>query len=255
MNIFKELVISIIESKADTLLSSGKARKIKQAIRLYNKIIKIVDTKANIYWNKMIGYIILKEFDQALLCVDRLIGLEPNNAKFYNEKASLLCSSNLQRYEEAIDYYNTSIEIQNDYSDAYFGKGIALASLHKYDQAEVCYNKVLELAPENFDIYPNQAIVYLKRKMYKKALELCDKSIELSYQTKSSLDFAYFTKSRIYAMMNLKDECINNLCKAIKINNSFKDYVPKCEEFDNVKDDKDFISVLSKFNSRSKCGR
>ena len=255
MNILKELVISIIEPKADTLLSSGKARKIEQAIRIYNKIIKIDDTKTNIYWNKMIGYIILKEFDQALLCIDKLIGLEPKNAKFYNEKASVLCSTNLQRYEEAIDYYNMSIEIQNDYSDAYLGKGIALACLHKYDEAEACYNKALELSPKNSDIYTNKAIIYLKRKMYKEALELCDKSIELSYKTKLSLDFAYFTKSRIYAMMNLKDECINNLGKAIKINNSFKDYVLKCEEFEIIEDDKDFIKVLSKFNSRSMLGR
>ena len=255
MNIFKEVVISIIQPRADTLLSSRKARKIEQAIRIYNKIIKIDDTKTSIYWNKMIGYIKLKEFDQSLVCIDKLIELEPNNAKFYNEKASLLCSMNLQRFEDSIDYYNLSIEIQNDYSDAYFGKGIALACLHKYDQAEACYNKALELSPENSEIYPNKAIIYLKRKMYKESLELCDKSIELSYKTKLSLDFVYFTKSRIYAMMNLKDECINNLGKAIKINNSFKDSVLKCEEFETIKDDKDFIRMISEFNVRPLWGR
>lgn len=241
VNVFKRLIISVLETKANALLTEGK---VQQAIRLYDKIIKMNSTKAKIYWNKMAGHITLKEFDQALECIDSLIYLQPDNEEFYCEKASILSLINPKRFEEAIDYCNRAIEIESNCAEAYFRKGFALAGLHQYDEAENCYNKVIELSKENHRLYLNKAIVFLKKKMYQEALELCDKSMELSFADKSNLGLAYFTKSRIYANLNLKNECIDHLKKAIEISKECKEFVSKCEEFEFIKDEKDFIKVM-----------
>lgn len=242
MNIFKRLIISILETKANVLLTDGK---VQQAIRIYDKIIKMNDTKAKIYWNKMIGHITLREFDQALECIDRLIYLQPYNEDFYCEKASILSSINPKRFEEAVDCCNLAIEIEKNCAEAYFRKGFALAELNQYDEAESCYNKVIELSMESHRVYLNKAIIFLKKKMYNEALELCDKSVKLSCEDKSNLSLAYFTKSRIYASLNLKNECIECLDKAIKISKECKDFVSKCEEFEFVKNEKDFMKIMS----------
>ncbi|WP_291637376.1 tetratricopeptide repeat protein, partial [Clostridium sp.] len=154
-------------------------------------------------------------------------------------------STKLQRFEEAIIYFDIAIKMKNDYSEAYFGKGIALVLMLKYDEAEACYDKVIELTPKDSQIYSNKALLLLKKKMYNEALELCDKSIRVKYNTKLGIAFAYFTKSRVYAMMNKKKECIANLSKAIRLNPVINQKVHECKEFDCIRNDEDFINTIS----------
>ena len=59
------------------------------------------------------------------------------------------------------------------------------------------------------------------------------------------LDFAYFTKSRVYGALNKKDDCIDNISKAISINSSLKDKVFECNEFDFIKNDNEFINIVT----------
>jgi len=242
MNIFDNLESNYLETKANRLLNKGKA---EEAITIYNKITKINDNKVSAHWNKMAAFIKLEKFDQALLCLNKLIELNPENVKFYFQKASILGSEKLQRYDEAIVYYDMVLKIQKTFYAAYLGKGIALACLHKYDEADECYDKAIELYPKDPWIYSNKAIVLLKKKMYQDALELCDRAIKQSSKTKMGLDFAYFTKSRVYGALNKKDECIANISKAISINSSVKNKVFECKEFDFIKNDNEFINIVS----------
>jgi len=61
-----------------------------------------------------------------------------------------LCT--LAKYEQALELYDKTIELDlNDY-DAYFNKGLALEELGKYDLALESYNKALELEPDNLEV-------------------------------------------------------------------------------------------------------
>ena len=45
---------------------------------------------------------------------------------------------NLNKYEEAIECYNKAIQINPNYSEAFYSKGSALDDLKKYEEAIEC---------------------------------------------------------------------------------------------------------------------
>jgi tetratricopeptide (TPR) repeat protein len=70
----------------------------------------------------------------------------------------------LSEYEEAIQYFDKSIELDNTNSDAYFNKTEALELLKKYKEADICFNKVLELKPnESIQRSRIQAVIGAKQ--------------------------------------------------------------------------------------------
>jgi tetratricopeptide (TPR) repeat protein len=50
----------------------------------------------------------------------------------------------LERYEEALNYFDEAININPEDSDYYMGKGISLYGLEKYDEAIKCFDKAVE---------------------------------------------------------------------------------------------------------------
>lgn len=55
----------------------------------------------------------------------------------------------LKRYNEAIQCFDKAIEIDPNYSDAYYCKAITFKDMKKYGEAMKCYNKAIELDPKN----------------------------------------------------------------------------------------------------------
>ena len=55
--------------------------------------------------------------------------------------------SNLGRDEDAIVEYDKALEIDSNYVDAYYNKGLSLSNLGRYEDAIVEYDKALEINP------------------------------------------------------------------------------------------------------------
>lgn len=69
--------------------------------------------------------------------------MNPTDFEAYNNKGTAL--NKLKRYQEAIEFYNKSIELNPTYSAVYNGKGIALSNLERYQEAIEYYSKAIEL--------------------------------------------------------------------------------------------------------------
>jgi PAS domain S-box-containing protein len=53
------------------------------------------------------------------------------------------------RYEEALDYFDRTIELKEDHAGAWKGKGICLKELGRYEEALRCFDRAITLAPDD----------------------------------------------------------------------------------------------------------
>jgi len=74
---------------------------------------------------------------------------------------------NLKRYEEAIQFFDKSIELDSSFSIIYVNKGVCLYCLNKFEESIVCFNlkeyeqailsydKAVEINPKLSETYAN----------------------------------------------------------------------------------------------------
>ena len=93
-------------------------------------------------------------------------------------------------FEAALENFNKSIDLKNDFEVSYFYRGVAHQALRNFDEAMLDYTKALSLNPKMVDAYYNRAKIILERKdiinadisdavkNLEKALELDDKFVD-----------------------------------------------------------------------------
>ena len=64
---------------------------------------------------------------------DRVIRLDPENAKAFNNRG--MAHKNLGLYKRAVDDYTRAIRLDPDYADAFYNRGVAFKQLKEYVQA------------------------------------------------------------------------------------------------------------------------
>jgi len=87
-------------------------------------------------------------------------------------------------FQDAINNFNKSLELNKDFSVTYFYRGAAFHSLAEYDEAMLDYTKALSLDSKMTDAYYNRAKIILSRKDIqnpdiKKAISDLEKALEL----------------------------------------------------------------------------
>ncbi len=88
------------------------------------------------------------------------------------------------KFENAIENFDKSLELNKEFSVTYFFRGASYHSLGEYDEAMLDYTKAITLDPKMTDAYYNRAKVILSRKDIqnpdiKKAIADLEKALEL----------------------------------------------------------------------------
>ena len=65
-------------------------------------------------------------------------------------------------YENAIEYFNQTLELDSKFKLAWFYKGISYQENGKYDLELQCYEKFIEIDPGDAVVWQNKAIVLIK---------------------------------------------------------------------------------------------
>ena len=82
---------------------------------------------------KLRHYQLCKDMKKTLPYYDKAIEINPEFSwAFYNKAQAL---STLQRYEEALPYYDKAIELDSENADAHYNKAQALSTLQRYEEA------------------------------------------------------------------------------------------------------------------------
>ena len=61
----------------------------------------------------------------------------------------LAASTQYSRYNESLEYFDQALRIDQNFSEAWYAKGVALHNMMRYDEAIHCYNRALAIDPGN----------------------------------------------------------------------------------------------------------
>ena len=87
-------------------------------------------------------FLITEKFDDAVLCYDCILKMNPSYAPSWNSKGVALYQ--LTRYEEALFCFNKSLELDPTRKVYLQNKGAALQKLHREDEAKAVFAKAKE---------------------------------------------------------------------------------------------------------------
>jgi tetratricopeptide (TPR) repeat protein len=90
-----------------------------------------------------------EKYEDAIKLFDKLIAKKKFGAEPFYMKAE--CLQSLNRLEEAVAYYDKSIEIDDENPLIWNGKGNTFYHMDEFAKARVCFECAYDLDPENFD--------------------------------------------------------------------------------------------------------
>jgi tetratricopeptide (TPR) repeat protein len=61
----------------------------------------------------------------------------------------LTTSTQYARYNESLEYFDRALMLDQNFTEAWYAKGVALHNMMRYDEAIHCYNRALAIDPGN----------------------------------------------------------------------------------------------------------
>ena len=149
--------------------------------------------------------------EKALEAFDNALEIDPQYAEAcYNKGLAL---NQLERHEEAIECYDKAVEINPQFVEAWDRKGDDLVDLRRYEEAIECYTKVLEIDPQDAMAWRNKGYVLRILGRNKEAIECCDKALEIFPQ----FSLAWNTKGSALNQLGRYEEAIECYNNALEI--------------------------------------
>jgi tetratricopeptide (TPR) repeat protein len=91
------------------------------------------------------------KYAESIVCLDRVIRINPNIASAWHYKGTAL--NVLGQFQEAIICLKKTIELQPNWCETWNQKGIACANLQKYSEAIKCFDEAIRLDKDNQIVY------------------------------------------------------------------------------------------------------
>jgi tetratricopeptide (TPR) repeat protein len=218
---------------------------------------------------------VLAEVQELTALLNKIQGKYPKiilTPQDYAKKGDALVFENF--YEEALTCYETAIELQDNYYDAWLSKGVVLCRLKRFEEALLAFDKVIQLNPTNYlawynkgsalrdlkkheeslkafklssSLFPvnylsflNEGLVLKQLKRFEEALAAFEKVIEI----KSDCYKAWFEKACIHSLNGNNKLAIQSLKKSIEISENCRQMARVEPDLDNIRNDPDFKILI-----------
>ncbi len=122
-------------------------------------------------------------------------------------------------YTNSIVEYTNAINLKQDYTDAYFNRGLSYEAIIKLEEAIIDYTKVIELENNAADAYSAIGGVKLTLGKKEEALGFFDKAIEL----KPNFAEAYNNRGLVKNGLDKNEEALADYTKAIELKPDYAD--------------------------------
>ncbi|MBR5504435.1 MAG: tetratricopeptide repeat protein [Methanobrevibacter sp.] len=126
----------------------------------------------------------IEDYENALICVDKIIDLEKSCRALLN-KGTTLCS--LNRMEEGFKILDSIIDNCEEYELAYINKCGFLYDLQEFEEMSLLSEKILKKNPNCSAAYDIKSLAHLERGQYDLALDYINKALELDPNNNISL--------------------------------------------------------------------
>ena len=170
----------------------------------------------------------------ALKQLDSLLVLCPKNTGIIFFKSFIYAEHG--KNEEALEGFNTLIELQPDSSLNYIGKGQVLSAMQKHDEAFAAFDKATALDATRFDLWGMKAAVLAKLNRFNEALVAANKAIELAPDYPGNI----YNRACIYCLMGDKTKALADLKTAVDKMPQLKQHATEDEDFKSLWEDEDF---------------
>jgi tetratricopeptide (TPR) repeat protein len=120
----------------------------------------------------------LNKFEQAEQFFKTSLSINATNPSLYKNYGFFLTKA--KQFDKAIEQFDIALRLFPGFALVYSDRGNALEKLHKLDEAIADYNRAIVLAPKIFGFYYNRGNAYLRKKQLSQALSDFKRAIELN---------------------------------------------------------------------------
>jgi tetratricopeptide (TPR) repeat protein len=200
------------------------------AVDAYENVLKLDPNQKEVY-NKAAGiYMSEQKWDKAAALFQRRFATDSSSRALSAYLNFASCKIALKEYDSARIAYRTFISKRADYPSAWFGlaRSLILLSTDSLQASRRAYEEWLKLIPpadeskfkrELAEAYKNIGVAYLVDKKYQESIAPLTKSTKY----KDDDDETWLHLGQSNAMLGNKDEAIQALKKALKLNPKSKD--------------------------------
>ena len=210
---------------------------LNQSVQAFNKAIEAVTSNSPAElaeaWDQR-GFILadlagplgnnMSMYEEAIKYFDRAAELDPQRKEAWIFKCSVL-DTRLNRSDEALLAYDKAIELDGanaedneSLSNAWSGKGTALAELGRYNESFEAFDKAIELNPQaSAFVWLSKGDALNQSGRYEEAAEAYDEVVEQNLEsTKALAAHAYGSKGDALSALGKYDEAVIAYGKAIE---------------------------------------
>ena len=185
-NIIEEIVIDDFEKLFQSAEDAYYQGKYQEAVKLFTEVLKINPTHAYSHFKKGNCFVYInnnKPNEESNESFENAI----THGKTESEKRcylGILIACQFRKFDQSLEYFDQSIELDPTFSLAYIEKSSSLWELNRYEESIRFALKATEFEDEksNAELYNNIACCYLDTDDFYKAIEYLNKSIELNPQ-------------------------------------------------------------------------
>ena len=231
----------------------GTQGKHEESITAFEQAVKLKPGFVAAWNNLSVVYREFKQPDKALVVIDKAIQLQPKNPNLYNQKYVVL--ERLKRYTEAelainkaieivpraafhinrgklyheqkkwklaLADYNKAIQINPNFTQAYYNRGLLYQQQKKFKLALANYNKAIQINsnfinPDFAALYNNRGLLYQQQKKWELALADYNKTIQINPNN----PMAYYNRGLLYQQQKKWELALADYNKAIQINPNY----------------------------------
>ena len=170
-----------------------------------------VERTTEFWLNKGTSLHALSRPEEAIVCYDKALEIDPQDAKGWNGKGISLYA--LGRIEEAIDCCHKALAVNSRSALTWNNKGILLDAAGRPEEAESCFDKALEIDPRHAPAWNNKGNSLDTSGRREEAIDCFDKALEIDprYVT------AWCNKGNELVALGRHDEAIVCYDKALEI--------------------------------------
>ena len=141
----------------------------------YAKALELNDGLIDAIYNLGLTKVYLGEFNEAIMDFDKISKIFPGDSNIYIQKG--MAYMELKNYKEAFNNFGNSI-LLNPNSNAFYSRGLALLSINYYKEAQADFYKAIELDRNNLPCYFYVGVTHLFLGEFVQAISAFNQSIK-----------------------------------------------------------------------------
>ena len=200
-----------IKDKLEEAKIYSTAKKYKEAIQIYNQILKIDSTNFHALGQRGLMYYNLTDANRALLDYNKALTSNPQAFDIYYNRGLVFYA--LKDYNNALKDFDIVISNNsNDYMALYY-RGYIKMIKNEHIEAIQDFNKAIIIHPKDY-FYENRGVCKFFLKDITGALSDLSEAITINSKNTSAL----FSRGNIYYSLNKYQEAIADLEKVVSLN-------------------------------------